>query len=344
MVNTWYMGCARSKECVAAGPVLIPKGIKEDALHRSLIQVLASVLLLIGLFVLPGFAVLFEGAEGDWQQNEVGRIRRNAWPLLKDPDSLLTMQSLLRCVLLAIALHCTRHNIGTQRSSARGRVLSSIGVMLFFAAYATRVLLFQFCLFRMEGPIGGCMTLTVDILVTFLVLLAAVRALLGCRPVEVMIVFMSTALVFSMTGWIASHNYLVIDPQAGIGGNAAFIFMNLIETAGCMIILAGLIAGPGWNPGRVFRLLATFQQALAFYYILDSLEKAPQSTLSFGIPDPEGQILALPMQGKPEELLVFAQGVQFGSAAIACLLPVVEPVLLGRKGASMFASDKEWCA
>lgn len=344
MVQKWYMGMGRSKECIAAGPALIPKGIKDDALRHSLIEVLALVLLLIGLFALPGFAALFEGAEGDWQQNEVSRIRRNAWPLLKDPDSLLTMQSLLRCVLLAVALYCTRPNIGTRRSSARGRVLNSIGVMLFFAAYATRVLLFQFRLFRMEGPIGGCMTLAVDVLVAFLMLLAAGRALLGCRPTEVMLVFMSTALFFSMTGWIASHNYLVIDPQAGIGGNAAFIFMNLIETVGCMNFLAGLVAGPGWNPGMVLRLLATFQQALAFYYILDSLEKAPQSTLSFGIPDPEGQILALPMQGKPEELLVLAQSLQFGSAAFACLLPVAEPFLWGTKGPSIFASDKEWCA
>lgn len=299
---------------------MFPKMIRDDELTQSLFEVLTSVLLIVGLFCVPSFAALFEGEHPGWQVNEVGRIRRHAWPLLKDPDSLLCIQTMLRCLILATVLKANRSDTtNVRRGTVQGRALTNAALLLLVAAYGTKVVLFQFSLFRLEGPIGGFAALALDALAVVLVALVSAASVAGSRFIEVITALMLTPLVLSISGWAASHNYLVVDPQAGSGGNAAFTFMNLTEALGSILLLAGLLAGAGWRPGMLLMLLGVFQQVIGFYYMMDSLEKAPQSTLSFNS-QLDVEVVSLPMQGSPEELLLVSQSAELAAVLLGALV------------------------
>lgn len=298
---------------------MMPKFVGDDELLQSLIEALSSVLLIAGLFCVPSFAALFEGEQPDWQDNEVGRIRRHAWPLLKDPDSLLCIQTMLRCLIVAGVVKSLRESTsGLRRGTVHSRTLANSGLLLFLAAYATKVLLFQFSLFRLEGPIGGVAALAFDVVAMVLIIFASAAAVAGSRSLEVIAALMLTPLVLSIAGWAASHNYLVVDPQAGSGGNAAFTFMNLTEASGSILLLASFFAGAGWRPGMLLRVLGVFQQVIGFYYMMDSLEKAPQSTLSFSN-NPDVEVVSLPMQGFPEEILLVSQSTELVAVLLGAL-------------------------
>jgi len=292
-----------------------PVIVDDDVLLRGLYEALITSVTLASFFSFPMVVSFFEGETPAWKASDTSRMRHAAWPLLKDPDSLIVIQSMIRCVLLArFCAGGLRNSIQTAvGSSTRARMLSSAAAVLFMAAYLSKMTLFQFNAFRIEGPIGGTFALGLDAVAVGLLTIILFTVLSSGRIAEAVGAFLLAPCVLSVSFAVASANYLEVDPAAGPLGNAAFTFSELLDTAGCIAILCG----PGLSSSRLpsFFLgpVVVFEQALGLYYFLDSMEQAPQSTLSFAAAyeDEEVQIESLPMHGTPEQLLVALQWIQF---------------------------------
>jgi len=298
---------------------------QDDALMRGLYEVLITSIAVVILFYLPSFVSLFEGDMPSWKTSETSRMRHAAWPLLKDPDSLIVIQLIIRCTLLARI--CWSGVAGIRAAcgnSARARTLSSAATVLFVAAYLSRMMLFQFIAFRLDGPIGGLSAMTVDAVSVCLLTTILVAVLSSGRMAEALGAFLLAPCVLAVCFWYASKNYLEVDPEAGPLWNAAFMLSELLDAAACVALLCGPCLSSLRLPSFVLGPVVVFQQALGLYYFLDSLELAPQSTLSFAagfaVGNDEVIIEALPMQGKPEELLIATQCIQLGVAVLGMLV------------------------
>lgn len=244
----------------------------------ALCHVISFVLILVVLFCIPSFASLFEGDNPEWQHGETSRTRRNAWPFLKDPDSLLSIQTMIRCVLIVEVLWPSLCRARRSSLGCQGRVLANTAVLLFFAAYMTRVALFQFSLMRLAGPIGGAVALVMDTVVLALLGMLASTCLVGCRLTEALVSFLVSSVLLTVAGWVACGNFLEVDPGAGFLGNVAFSCVLFTETAGCLAVFGALAVRLGPPPSLLLGLLGVCQQALGLYYFLDTFDKTPQST------------------------------------------------------------------
>lgn len=298
--------------------------VADDLLLRGLYEALITSVTVASLFSLPSFVSLFEGEAPAWKETDTSRMRHAAWPLLKDPDSLIVIQQMMRCLLLMRVcwggVAGIRTGCGT---STRARMLSSAGAVMFIAAYLSQMYLFQFSPFRLEGPIGGLFSLGLSALAVALLTTILIALLTSGRLAEAVGALVCAPCILSVSFWFACENYLELDARAGQLGNAAFSLSALLDTAGCVALLCGPCLSSGRLSSFLLGPVVVFQQALGLYYFLDSLEMAPQSTLSFAAAyeeDSDVVIEALPMKGNPEQLLISMQFVQFSVAFLGMLV------------------------
>lgn len=256
-----------------------PRNRSVDCDHLyGLRDTIICALLLAGFFSLPGLVALCEAespeyADGEVRDPEMGRIRRRAWPLLKDPDSLLAIQAMIRCAMLAIMLSKIRHSQfkwETYLGTTWSRIFVAVGLWLLSVSYAMRVCIFQFPWLRLEGPIGGKMDFTFDICVSTLLLILVCTWLKGRSLKELTSTVILLTALLRMAFHIAGHNYMEIDPRAPVWGNIGFSFVFVAEAAACLFILGGVLMGACMRPPVLLGLLAVIQQALSLYYFLDT--------------------------------------------------------------------------
>jgi hypothetical protein len=201
-------------------------------------------------------------------------------------------------------------------------MLSSAGTLLFGVGYLLRIMLFQFQPFRLEGPIGGTYALCFDSMAVLLLATILIALLSAGRMAEAIGAFLVAPCILSLCFGFACENYLEVDPKAGPLGNSAFMLSELLDFAGSVALLCGPCFSSWRLPSFFLGPVVVFQQALCLYYFLDSLEQAPQSTLSFAAAYEEDEVLieALPMKGKPEEILITVQSLQFAVALFGMIV------------------------
>eukprot|EP00929_Paragymnodinium_shiwhaense_P016866 TRINITY_DN125542_c0_g1_i1.p1 TRINITY_DN125542_c0_g1~~TRINITY_DN125542_c0_g1_i1.p1 ORF type:complete len:368 (+),score=100.07 TRINITY_DN125542_c0_g1_i1:102-1205(+) len=320
--------------CKMVAAAALTSLVNEDPLLSGLIEALGSSVSLASLFCLPSLLSLFEGDHPAWQATDTSRIRRSAWPLLKDPDSLLTIQLIIRCFLIwKLARSGVKAIRAACGKTATSRTLASAATVLFLVAYTAKMFLFQYPLYHLEGPMGGAVPFLFEGFAASMLLYLLGVIVMSLRMPEAVGALLVAPCILSMLFGVACANYLEVAPEAGAIGNAAFTLSELADTAGCLLLIMG--PGLGQSSGTSFFLapIVIFQQGLGLYYFLDSLEKSPQSTLSFGAKlqddaasaesDEEFVIMQLPMFGQPEELLLLLQSIEFAAVVISMIVYTV---------------------
>lgn len=287
-----------------------PKQRNENVAAKALLESVAFVVLLAVCFVLPSFAALFEGEQAEWTQDEIGRHRRVHWPLLKDPDSLLSIQAALRVLLFFFTISFSWNS---RTSLGFG---STCSAMLFLVSYLGRLGLFAWKEFHLEGPIGGRWGLGLEFSVMMVVLVQLVLSFCGPRGVRgglrsSMSACLVAPFLLTFSAYLGWEHYITIAkeeaaPLVGDAGrqlqnaNAIFSFVHIVEVFGTLIFLLGHIGlrakGSRIRRGLILALTTT-QAGCSLLYFLDSFDLSPQSTMAWGAQIPADDLAVIDGKG-----------------------------------------------
>lgn len=234
------------------------------------------------------------------------------WPLLVTADSLLSLQSMLRCiVLLSTVLRFGRvrpQQPQADRSflaAAESPLADEFAALSFCSQIARCAVLCLGTSYMLDGPIGGALPAACDIFsIPLLVALGGVRTLRRCP-------FALGAVTFAVA-WLASrHCFCLADDKRA---DQAFVAAHLLESLAAFAYLARSILTDTthWTAGSPAIGFAHFamiaQQGLSTYYFFTAFEEVP------------GVI----REGRPFFVLQILNFLQFGAFVATGVLFVVE--------------------
>lgn len=204
-------------------------------------------------------------ARGDTKQpldEEAWAQIKQQWPLLMTADTLLSLQAMLRLVvLLSVVL----------RAGGGGPVpLSEEVTALWLGAGVARVaVLSRSTVYMLDGPVGGSLPAACEVAV-LPILLVLSRGTLRRAP-------MTLALVAVAAAWFASRNYLNLADDT-----VADSLFALAHSLDCLAAFAYLLRtvlidsrAKGVSVGFT-HLLMPVQQGLSAYYFLQAFDAVPE--------------------------------------------------------------------
>lgn len=268
-------------------------------------QVIGLLIVTCGLFLLPRLFDFLGRSKPVEEMDEIDRIRHDSWVLLLDPDSLLSMQAILRCLLFGTLL--ARSETST---IAMGKRLF-MGVCLFMMTYVVRLgIEIHEVDFQAQGPLGGAFEVFFECTACLLLLRnLAVPELMrwrGQKPrttrVGEALVFLASFGLMACVYLFAKDHYITVDGHQNDKANALYAFVCYGEAFAVFALLLGVISEPAGTadetaeneslcasctiPFRLSRprvatllILCAIQQAFGFYYYLDSFDYSWHSTL-----------------------------------------------------------------
>jgi len=249
--------------------------------------------------------------EGKPQDDEAWARIKAEWPMLMTADSLLSLQAMLRVVVLLSA--------ALRRGAGGPAPLADEAAALWFFGGLARVLVLGFSnVYMLDGPLGGSLPVACEVAVLPLLLILGHgtfrRAKLAC---------VSTVLA---TAVFAYRNRLCLanEPAA----DALFVLAHCFDIlAAFAYILRTLLIDNGTSGSKVHisvgfaHLLLPIQQALPAYYFLQAFDEVPE----------------LVGAGLPFQLLQLGNAAQLGMYLGATALFVAERFAGGGPGAGASA-------
>jgi hypothetical protein len=217
------------------------------------------------------------------------------WPLLMTADTLLSLQAMLRLlVLLSVVFRST----GTPTPLAE-----EAAAMWFVAAVARVALLWRTSVYMMEGPLGGWITAAFEVAVLPVLGLMS-RSAFGRAPLSLCL----TVAGMSAFAW---RNRLNLSEDAT--ADALFVFAycgDMLSALGYLLRTALVEKVPGRTDVSVgfTHLLMPVQASLSAYYFLQAFE-------------PTRELVG---QGRPFEVLQISNTVAFGAYVGAAALHIAD--------------------
>jgi hypothetical protein len=203
-------------------------------------------------------ALLARGNEGvSEEQREVWEQIKRDWPLLTCGDTLLTLQSMLRfIVLLSAVLRSTDAGLAS---------VSDEAAVAFAGAAFSRALLFcRSSAYLLDGPVGGNLPSICDI-ASLALALALGRKALWRRPFVALITIVSIM-------WLSFRHRMKIDEGDG-SIDALFVAAYIFDCVGAFVYLARsvLIEAPLHYASLVQHMLMALQASFGAYYFIYAL-------------------------------------------------------------------------
>jgi len=189
------------------------------------------------------------------------------WPILLTADTLLSLQAMLRIVVLFSA---------ALRAGTEPVPLADEAAALSLGAQLVRgLLLANSTTYMLDGPLGGKLPATCEIVaIPLLAALGAFRTIRRCP--------LAAATVAGCVAWLASRHFLSLAGDAL--ADQLFIAAHILDLLSALAYLARslLIGGNDeYEPGRSIaigftHLLMAAQQSLATYYFLRAFDADPE--------------------------------------------------------------------
>jgi len=263
-----------------------------ESLKRSARRCVPEAAGLVAILTLAA-ALRARGAQGDTDDPVTLQIRAE-WPILQSADDLLSLQAMLRLIVLVSVV---------LRGSAGPAPLSGQPTSLWLFGAAARVaLLARSSDYAMEGPLGGTVTAAFEV-AALLVLLGMSRGAIFKAPASVLLAG-SGAAVF------AFRNRLNLSGDAV--SDSLFVLAHCCDLLAALAYLlrAALIEGSGWGGVSVgfAHALMPLQASLSAYYFLQAFPFSAE----------------LVAQGQPFAVLQAANTVACGAYLAAAALYVAE--------------------
>lgn len=223
---------------------------------------------------------------------------KEQWPLLMTADTLLSLQAMLRLVVLLSAV---------LRAGGGGPVpLADEAAALWLGAGLSRVLLVSRCsLYMLDGPLGGLLPVACEVAVLPL-LFSLGRGALRRAPVTL-------ALVFSAAACFATRNRLQLADDSIT--NSLFMMAHSLDLLAAFVYLVRVALIDHEGKGILgdvsvafAHLLMPVQQALSAYYFLRAFEYSE----------------SLVGSGRPFESLQISNTAQLGAYLAAAALYIAE--------------------
>jgi len=214
------------------------------------------------------------------------------WPLLLTADSLLSLQAMLRViVLLSAVIRC-----GTALPFAEE------AAAFFCAAAVARVVLFATnASYMLDGPLGGFPPAVCEF--ASLLLSGILCRGLSMKPIS------ATALTIMAVAWIAYRNRLALANDALADGLFMFAHISELFSAFAFLFRALLLgAGRASIAVRFAFIMMPLQQALSAYYFVHAFSAVPELVAS----------------GHPFEMLQICSVAQLGAFTSALVLHLAE--------------------
>eukprot|EP00971_Amphidinium_carterae_P196061 3890471-Amphidinium_carterae.1 len=233
-------------------------------------------------------------------ENEAWEAIKAEWPILITADSLLSLQAMLRLVLLVSAV--LRAGTDEDETSPFAGFTS---VLCLGATLARVLLVARTDAYQLDGPLGGVLPVVCEVLTLPLLLLLARRVATSA--------VLLTIPVMALAAWVASRNHLALSED--YLGNVYFSFAHIVELlAALACVLRTLIATtgakctrPSMSTGFLYVVLPV-QQSMAAYYFLEAFTP----------------VAALVGAGCPFELLQYGNAAALGAYVGALALFVVD--------------------
>lgn len=264
-----------------------------ESLKRSARRCAPEAAGLVAILTLAA-ALRARGSQGDTDDPVVLQIRAE-WPMLQSADDLLSLQAMLRLVVLASAV--------LRGASSSPAPLNGQPAALWLCGAAARVaLLARSSDYAMEGPLGATVTAAFEVAV-LPVLFGMSRGALGKAP---------SAILFAGAGaaFFAFRNRLNLSGDAV--SDSLFVFAHCCDLLAALTYLlrAALIEASGRGGVSVgfAHVLMPFQASLSAYYFMQAF---PHSAELVG-------------EGQPFAVLQVANAVACGAYLAAAALYVAE--------------------
>jgi len=231
---------------------------------RLLQQLAPELLGLLVIALVVVIAVVAGGNAGQGptsDQEAVWSHIRHEWQLLMTADTLLSMQAILRFLLLCSAT--------ARRGEYEASPLSGEPTALFLFAAVARCVLLALSprdVYHLDGPLGGYVYATVEV-ATVSLLLYLTRSMLCTGMTRI-----TTVLVFAIVAGLASErNHFAVADATDAYLDQLFSFAHLVDAmaAGCFFVRTLLASDYFKDPFSTFaHLLLPVQQFLAMYFLL----------------------------------------------------------------------------
>eukprot|EP00747_Dinoflagellata_sp_TGD_P167572 gnl/TRDRNA2_/TRDRNA2_192205_c0_seq1.p2 gnl/TRDRNA2_/TRDRNA2_192205_c0~~gnl/TRDRNA2_/TRDRNA2_192205_c0_seq1.p2 ORF type:complete len:367 (-),score=91.00 gnl/TRDRNA2_/TRDRNA2_192205_c0_seq1:128-1228(-) len=222
----------------------------------------------IGLIACLGLATAMRihNDEGRPIDDQTWEQIKNQWPLLVTADTLLSVQAMLRLVVL---LSATFRSMSTQPIAGWPAAFS-------FAAMVARVgLIMRSSVYMLDGPVGGKLPAMCEVFALPLLWM------LGRRAIAKAPLRFTGVVVVGMH--IAMHNHLSLSKDAI--ADSLFAFAHVLELlAAVSFLFKTVLNGSGLGVPTAFaHVLMPIQQAMAAYYFVEAFEAVP-SLIGAGCP------------------------------------------------------------
>jgi len=221
------------------------------------------------------------------------------WPMLITADTLLALQAMLRLLVLISSVLRSR---GGPTLISQEAAAISCGAALGRAALLTRS-----NVYFLDGPLGGHLPVTCELLSVPLLLFL-------CRGLNRR-AFITSSLTLIASAWIASRNRLALANDVVTDG--LFVFAHIAELIAAFAFLSralvldvGLDRKAGWTALHFAHIVMPVQQCLAAYYFVQAFEAVPE----------------LVSAGHPFEILQMGGIAQVAAYAGAAILHLAEYV------------------
>jgi len=230
------------------------------------------------------------------------------WPMLLTADSLLSLQAMLRViVLLSAVMRC-----------GRSLPLSGEAAVFFGSAALARVVLTAIStVYRLDGPLGGFLPAVCE-------LVSLPLSAILCRGISQK-TFVASVVTILALAWIAYRNRLSLADDALVDG--LFMFAQLAELLSAFTFLFRVLLMGAGRTGVAVRfafIMMPLQQVLSAYYFVQAFSAIPELVGS----------------GHPFELLQFGGVAQLGAYAGAAVLHVAEHLEMPPGDTDDFVEDE----
>mmetsp|Transcript_96139 Transcript_96139/g.311836 ORF Transcript_96139/g.311836 Transcript_96139/m.311836 type:complete len:345 (+) Transcript_96139:97-1131(+) len=240
-----------------------------------------------------------EPADGGAQGEEAWEQIKREWPILLTADTLLSLQAMLRLVVLLSVVW----RLGDGGSGGRAVPLSHEATTLWLGAGLARALLFaRSGMYMLDGPLGGLLPVACEI-AALPMLMVLSRSTISRAPLAVGLA-MGAAAVY------ASRNRLALSEDDAVA-DSLFTLAHCLDllAAFAYLVRTALIDGGAGDVSVGFtHLLMPIQQGFAAYYFLQAF----------------GQVPELVGSGIPFETLQIGNAAAFGAYLGACALFLAE--------------------
>jgi len=233
------------------------------------------------------------------------KLVREFWPIMKDPDTLLAIHGMLRCIILVSVWYRARRSWPVPAS------------FLHFSALSLLAQVHQYTQaeFGLEGPFAGNSKMAMVILNLVMTLAIARKHKLETGERLYPLAMLSVVLV---TSYVCSANFLTIAPE--VGSNVVFSFAIFMDAAATFhlavfVCQSASLGELGNSQADGLMLVILLQKVVKGYYFLDGFGLLPNSTLeSVGAEPPSTKEFGV---GSPMQLIAAAQIANIAFATLA---------------------------